>query len=199
MTAFWRAEAVDLTTLAVFFVGAVGFFAAVVITRLGTAGPGSADKRSGRSIVGVVVQGVGMALAGGPPRVASGAFWPPAAPLQTLAVALLMGGCVALFVWSARTMGDNWGIVARTRSDHQLVTSGPFAWVRNPIYVALALFMFGMAVATGRVPALLIALPVFVIGTLIRTSEEERMLRAHFGVAYDAYAARVKRFVPGVI
>jgi protein-S-isoprenylcysteine O-methyltransferase Ste14 len=37
---------------------------------------------------------------------------------------LLMASAVALFAWAARTMGDNWAIVARTRGDHQLVTSG---------------------------------------------------------------------------
>ncbi len=199
MTNLWHGQAVDLITLTVFIVGALGFFGAVLVTRLRTSGPGKADKRSSSSIIGVVVQGIGMALAGGPPKMVGGAFWPPTAPLRTLAVAALMAACAALFVWAARTMGENWAIVARTRRDHQLVTSGPFALVRNPIYVALALFMFGLSVATGHVPALLKAAPVFVIGTLIRTSEEERMLRAHFGPAYDDYAARVKRFVPGVV
>ena len=61
-------------------------------------------------------------------------------------VALLIGGAVALFVWASRTMGAEWAIVARTRADARLVTAGPFAYVRNPIYVALGLFMLAMAV-----------------------------------------------------
>src|SRR3546814_1930029 len=50
---------------------------------------------------------------------------------QAAAVALLMATTVGLFVWASRTMGRNWSIVARTRADHRLVTTGPFAHVRS--------------------------------------------------------------------
>jgi protein-S-isoprenylcysteine O-methyltransferase Ste14 len=63
----------------------------------------------------------------------------------------------------------------------------------------MALFVLGLSIATGHTAALIVALPVFVIGTLLRTTEEERLFRAHFGAAYDEYAARAKRFVPGVV
>lgn len=149
-------------------------------------------------MIGVGIQSVAIGLVGGP-VLASGPMFPLANPPRTLAVAVAMAAAVGLFVWSARTMGRNWAIVARTRADHELVTGGPFAWVRNPIYVAMAFFMLGMALATGHTLQLVAAVPLFVIGTLIRTTEEERLLRAHFGGAYDEYAARVKRFVPWVV
>ena len=95
-------------------------------------------------------------------------------------------------------MGRNWSVVARTRSDHELVTGGPFAHVRHPIYTALGLFLVGLAIATGNAARLLIGLPVYAIGTWLRIAEEERLLRAMFGARYDDYAARVKRFVPGL-
>jgi protein-S-isoprenylcysteine O-methyltransferase Ste14 len=46
---------------------------------------------------------------------------------------------------------------------------------------------------------LLLALPVYALGTWLRVRVEERLLRAMFAARYDDYAARVKRFVPGVI
>ena len=50
-----------------------------------------------------------------------------------------------------------------------------------------------------RIPkSALIGVPLFALGTWIRVAEEERLLRRHFGEAYDAYAARVPRFVPGL-
>ena len=127
----------------------------------------------------------------------------PPAGLASLAeaalVALLMGGAVALFGAAAREMGRNWSIVARTREDHELVTSGAFAHVRNPIYSAMALFLLGMAVAFGHERNLIWGVPLFALGTWLRVREEERLLRASFGDAYDAYAARVTRFIPGVL
>ncbi|GAA0673950.1 protein-S-isoprenylcysteine O-methyltransferase Ste14 [Sphingomonas insulae] len=125
-------------------------------------------------------------------------------PLGTAAIgaaivtALLFAVALALFLWSTAAMGHNWSLVARVRSDHQLVTRGPFAHIRHPIYTALALVVVAAAVATGRLPRLLIALPLYGLGTWLRVRIEERLLHAAFGVAYEDYAGRVKRFLPSV-
>jgi protein-S-isoprenylcysteine O-methyltransferase Ste14 len=96
-------------------------------------------------------------------------------------------------------MGRNWAVVAQTRSDHALVTSGPFAWVRNPIYLAIFTMQLAFAVAFGHWRALIVGVPLYWLGTWLRVAQEEKLLRAQFGEAYDAYARRVKRFIPGLI
>jgi protein-S-isoprenylcysteine O-methyltransferase Ste14 len=58
--------------------------------------------------------------------------------------------------------------------------------------------MLAAAIALGHERALLFGVPLYVIGTWLRISEEERLLRAMFGATYDSYAARVRRFLPGV-
>ena len=63
---------------------------------------------------------------------------------------------------------------------------------------AVLLFLLGVAAATAHEHALWLAVPVFVIGTLIRTSREEALLRAQFGGAYADYSALVERFIPGL-
>ncbi|MBA3897051.1 MAG: isoprenylcysteine carboxylmethyltransferase family protein [Sphingomonadaceae bacterium] len=194
MLHIWRPAPTDPASAVAFIIGAVLFFALILFARVRAGRSQGGDARSYGSWVGAFIQGAAIALAGGPVIVRPGM----ADPARTIAVALLMTASVGLFAWSVRTMGRNWAIVARTRADHGLVTTGPFAFVRNPIYVAMAFFMLGFTVATGHEPALILAAPVFVIGTLIRTMQEERLLRAHFGAAYEDYAARVKRFVPGV-
>lgn len=77
----------------------------------------------------------------------------------------------------------------------RLVEDGPYAWCRNPMYAGHVLFLTGLAVAT-RSPvaaaALLGHLPWF--GRRVR--RDEARLRAHFGPAYDAYCARVPRWLP---
>ena len=180
--------------------GGLAFLAALLLARRRRVPepPGSAV-RSRRSIVGIAVQMIGIMLAGaGQVRVILPAT-APAAVMQGIAVAVLMAGAVALFRGSSVAMGRNWSLVARTRDDHQLVQTGPFAHLRHPIYTGLALFVLAMAIAYGHLSHLWIAGPLYAIGTWLRVAEEERLLRATFGAAYDAYAARVKRFVPGVI
>jgi protein-S-isoprenylcysteine O-methyltransferase Ste14 len=149
-------------------------------------------------VIGIAIQGLAFIAVGfGPMRIGL----EPAskhAIAEAVVVAVLMLVALVAFIWSSRTMGRNWSVVARTREDHELVTAGPFAWVRHPIYTGLFAFMLAMAVGFGHWRGLIAGVPLYWIGTWIRVSEEERLLRAQFGAAYEAYAARVKRFVPGI-
>ena len=160
---------------------------------------GNGGRRSLQSIVGIVVQGIGIGCAGFGGIQPSLAWDAPAALMGAIVTLLFMGAACWIFVAAVNAMGKNWSLVARTRGDHELVTDGPFALVRHPIYLCLFLMMIGFAAATGHWGGLIPGIPLFTIGTLMRTSEEERLLRAHFGQAYDDYAARVKRFVPGLL
>ena len=154
--------------------------------------------RSRRSIVGIAIQGLGFFVATfGPQRVALDPLGAPALA-EAAAVSVLIAACVGLFVASSRAMGRNWSLVARTREDHQLVQTGPFAHLRHPIYTGLFLMMIALAIAFGHSRQLFLAVPLYAIGTWLRVSIEERLLRTMFGATYDAYAARVKRFVPGL-
>ncbi|WP_375391095.1 methyltransferase family protein [uncultured Sphingomonas sp.] len=193
-------DPIGLPGIAAFLLGALGFVVAVLAARSGRArDAGEADaKRSRASLTGVILQGFGIGVAGfGRQRVELDPLGAEALA-EAAAVTLLMAGCVALFVWAARTMGRNWSIVARTRAGHALVEAGPFAFVRHPIYVAMALFMVGLAIAFGHTRQLLLAGPLFALGTWWRVRIEEALLRQQFGAEYDGYAARVKRFVPGL-
>ena len=182
---------------------ALGFLAFVIAVIVARAGRGAADsgpqRRSPRSIVGILIQCVAFfATSLG----TAGAMLDPLSPLalvEAAIIALLMAAAVWLFVWATRTMGRNWSIVARTRSDHELVTTGPFAHLRHPIYSAMALLLFALAIGLGNEWRLIVTLPLFALGTWLRIAEEEKLLRALFGTTYDAYAARVKRFVPGLL
>ncbi|WP_174286836.1 isoprenylcysteine carboxylmethyltransferase family protein [Sphingomonas bacterium] len=195
----WRNHPVGLPGVASFAIGLLFFLVALLAARrrAGAEARGNAT-RSRRSMLGILVQGVGIVLAGfGPIDVTLDPLG-ATAMAEAAAVALLMAGTVGLFAWASRTMGRNWSIVARTRDDHRLVETGPFAIVRHPIYVALFLLMLAMAIAYGHVSHLIGAIPLYAIGTWLRIGEEERLLGALFGGAYDDYARRVRRFVPGV-
>ena len=108
---------------------------------------------------------------------------------------------------SARVVGSSWnvqlvpslaGVYGPVDTPGSDVQDGPFALVRHPIYVALFGLMLATALALGHVVNLIVAIPLYLWGTLSRVAIEERLLRNAFGDAYDVYAKRVKRFVPGV-
>jgi protein-S-isoprenylcysteine O-methyltransferase Ste14 len=150
------------------------------------------------SWIWIVVQGLAIGAAGAGRIRIDLAPLSAKAMIEALVVFALMAGAVGLFDASSHAMGKNWALVARTRTDHTLVQSGPFAWVRHPIYDALFLFMVAMAVAYGHTRNLIVAVPLYMFATWVRVSYEERLLRTQFGTAYDDYAARVKRFIPGL-
>ena len=200
MLPLFHIHPVGWPSLAAFALGMVIFFTALLLARL-RANKNEKVANTGQANITwlwIAVQGTGIGLVGmgridiltGPPT--------PAMIVRALVVLALMLAAVWLFDSSSRTMGKNWSFVARTRSDHSLVQTGPFALVRHPIYVALFLFMVAMAVAYGHTRNLIVGVPIFALGTWLRIRHEERLLREMFGADYDAYAGRVKRFVPGV-
>ena len=113
---------------------------------------------------------------------------------------------VAIAFWSvwfclsaARTLGKQWALVARVVEDHELIIQGPYAIVRNPIYLA----MFGMLIATGLAVStwqgLIAGTIVFLVGNEIRIRSEEKLLRGTFGAKFEEYARRVPAFLPRLL
>ena len=132
-------------------------------------------------------------------------FLPPMAALSgaagilfaivTLGIAVASGWIIE---YSVRTLGKQWAMRARLVEGHQLITAGPYAYIRNPIYTG----MLGMLIATGLATehwiALIIAIPIFVAGMVIRIRTEEKLLRAEFGEQFEEYARRVSAVLPGI-
>jgi protein-S-isoprenylcysteine O-methyltransferase Ste14 len=200
MDMVFHSDPVGLPGLAAMGLGFLTFLLALLAARLrARRGPKAAvARRNNASIIWILGQGLGIAAVGyGQIRVT---LDPMASKALTegFITLMLMLGAVLLFHVSSRAMGKNWSLVARTREDHQLVQNGPFAFVRHPIYVALFLFMVAMAIAYGHTHNLIAGVPIYALATWFRIRHEEHLLREQFGADYDAYAARVKRFVPGV-
>ncbi|MFO1186586.1 MAG: isoprenylcysteine carboxylmethyltransferase family protein [Alphaproteobacteria bacterium] len=96
------------------------------------------------------------------------------------------------------SLGLNFSAQAQVREEGHLVTSGPYAIVRNPIYLSYFLLLIASGLALGHLRQLAIGAAVYLAGAAPRILIEERVLREHFGAAYDDYAARVKRLIPFV-
>jgi protein-S-isoprenylcysteine O-methyltransferase Ste14 len=193
----WLALPISVAQYAAFTAsGLVFFYFLVRAFSRRTPEPGS--KRDRRSEAGILIQTLGIAFVGfGPVRLSLSSF--SAAGLAgTAAVLLLMTGATALFASSSRELGRNWSLVARTRSDHELVRTGPYALVRHPIYLGMLLFQLALAVALGHWLQLVVAIPVFLIGTRMRTDAEERLLEQSFGDAFRQYRDSTPAIFPKI-
>ena len=156
-------------------------------------------RRESKSRLGIILQSVSFFFVGFGGAHIGLPLFSPAALAGAFAVLLLMGSCLYLFVASSTALGKNWSFEARMREDHQLVRTGPYARVRHPIYLGMLLFLLGLAVAMGHWLQLIVGLPVFLIGTAIRTRAEDRLLEEQFGDEFRAYAAHTPAVVPGLL
>jgi protein-S-isoprenylcysteine O-methyltransferase Ste14 len=82
---------------------------------------------------------------------------------------------------------------------HELITAGPYAIVRNPIYLSMLGMFLASALAVSRWQALLGGLIVFLAGTAIRIRTEEKLLRETFAARFDDYARRVPALLPRLL
>ena len=178
--------------------GWVGLLAAMVV--------GFKPKREVRSRsrdfgapLSIALQGAGFAFAFSGRLGRPSPFFTGTMPTQWLATAVVVGLSVssAAFVFAAvRTLGKQWSLQPELVVDHKLITAGPYAIVRHPIYTSL----FGLMLASGIVftsPLILsVATVLFLIGTVIRMRVEERLLRTSFGEVYTTYSRRVPALIP---
>lgn len=168
-------------------------FGFAFLARPKSAAPGE-RRRDRRAQAGLALQGLGYFCVWlHTPH--SGTTLPAA--VQWLGVAI--GAASALLAFTAvRQLGKQWAIQARLVEGHELVTTGPYAWVRHPIYTG----MLGMLVATACVLAtparLALGLVLFLAGTRVRTATEEALLRQEFGEAFETYRQRTGWLLPGL-
>lgn len=192
-----------LALFGLYFALAFGLRSVVQLRRTGSTGfkgisgrPGSAEWIGGVLFVVAIVLAV---LA--PALDLASALEPVAAldgPLGHAAgVVLYLGGLVATLV-AQFAMGESWRIGVDRRERTRLVTDGPFAVVRNPIYSGMLPTSVGLVLLVPNAAALAgLAALVAALEIQVRVVEEP-YLRERHGAAYEAYASRVGRFLPGV-
>jgi protein-S-isoprenylcysteine O-methyltransferase Ste14 len=101
-------------------------------------------------------------------------------------------------VYAQLDMGDSWRIGVDPGETTTLVRTGVFGWVRNPIFIAMIAFGFGIALVTPNVVAIAgFLLLVATIELQVRIVEEPYLTATH-GDSYRDYLAHVGRFVPDI-
>jgi protein-S-isoprenylcysteine O-methyltransferase Ste14 len=115
---------------------------------------------------------------------------------MTIVGALCIAAGEALRLWGVAHIGA----VSRTRADgvSRLVDSGPFAWSRNPLYIGNLTMWLGVGLLAGRPVVAVLVVAALALHYRFVVAWEEQNLRAQLGAPYEAYAARVSRWIgPG--
>lgn len=117
----------------------------------------------------------------------------PSPAVQALGLALWVVG-LGFAVWARLYIGRNWGMPMTERVDPELVTAGPYRYVRHPIYTGVILALIGTSLAVG--PYWLIITAAVAGYFIYSATVEERNLARAFPATYPAYRRSSKMLIP---
>jgi protein-S-isoprenylcysteine O-methyltransferase Ste14 len=110
-------------------------------------------------------------------------------------VAVMLAG-LSLTWWARIYLGPLWSGVITRKEDHRIIDTGPYAFVRHPIYSGLIIALLATATAEGRVTGLF-GVAFIILGVWLKACTEERFLLTEFGPGiYGAYSRRVPMLIP---
>lgn len=124
-------------------------------------------------------------------------FVPHSTLVESIGLSLCILGAL-LACWSRYLLGQNWSSVVQLKQDHELVTSGPYKYVRHPIYTGLLFLFFGNAIMVGDWRGL-IAVAIVFVSFWRKLKLEENWLGKHFGNLYSNYIEQTKALLPGIL
>ncbi len=111
------------------------------------------------------------------------------------ATVVLLG--IGLAVYARVYLGRNWGMPMSRKEEPELVTGGPYAFVRHPIYSGIMLAMLGSAI--GETPFFAVMLALFAPYFIYSARREEELMCEQFPAQYPEYMRRTKMIVPFVL
>jgi protein-S-isoprenylcysteine O-methyltransferase Ste14 len=119
----------------------------------------------------------------------------PWAPWEFWMGAILTAMGLLFTVWARVHLGRNWSATVTIKREHEFIATGPYAYVRHPIYTGILFAIIGSAFARGEWRSVLAVLIAW--AALWRKLRlEERWLTERFGETYAAYRQRVPALVP---
>jgi protein-S-isoprenylcysteine O-methyltransferase Ste14 len=105
---------------------------------------------------------------------------------------------IAVLYQALRHLGLEWRIKAVVTEDHHLVTTGPYARIRHPVFASLVSLLIATALLLTPLWAALLAVAVCLFGTEIRVRAEDGLLERRFGQQFVTYRTRVAAYLPFV-
>lgn len=110
---------------------------------------------------------------------------------------ITLAGCL-FAAWARAVLGVNWSGSATVKEGHELVTHGPYALCRHPIYTGLLLTACGTALVVDRWRCVL-GIILLVLALVLKMTQEEQLMMQAFPAAYPQYRSRIKALIPGIL
>jgi protein-S-isoprenylcysteine O-methyltransferase Ste14 len=120
--------------------------------------------------------------------------WPAGLRPFWLGAAVMVAGLL-LAVWAREYLGGNWSSEVTIKQGHELITTGPYAVVRHPIYTGILAGLLGTAIALSQVRGFIAFLLIFLM-LWRKLRMEEQWMRSQFGETYATYARQTAVLVP---
>jgi protein-S-isoprenylcysteine O-methyltransferase Ste14 len=105
---------------------------------------------------------------------------------------------LGLWTWTQAVLGKEYSPQLQLRDRHRLVTGGPYARMRHPMYTAMSVVGIAFALVTANWCFVLFAVAL-IAGFVVRAPREEQMMLQAFGEEYRAYMQRTGRFFPKLL
>ncbi len=111
-----------------------------------------------------------------------------------MAVGITAAG-VALAIWARWHLGTNWSGLVTLKEGHELIRTGPYRFIRHPIYTGILIALFGTLVENGEMRSL-VALAMVWLSFYIKARREESFLSQEFGPAFEEHRRHTGMFLP---
>jgi protein-S-isoprenylcysteine O-methyltransferase Ste14 len=105
---------------------------------------------------------------------------------------------IGVMAWSRIALGRNWSAAVTIKQDHELVSSGPYAIVRHPLYSGVLLAMLGTGISFGKLRGF-IAFLLTLLGWWLKSKTEERFMLEQFGARYRHYQQQSRALIPWLL
>jgi len=126
-----------------------------------------------------------------------GRFWERPLPLWRFVPSVMFLVLAGILSWSGtRFLGRQWRVDAGLNADHELVKTGPYRFVRHPIYASMLCLFCGTALMIASAVLFIPALALFIAGTEIRVRIEDGLLASRFGEQFTKYKNSVPGYIP---
>jgi len=122
------------------------------------------------------------------------ALLPKTAAIADLGIAITFVG-IGFAIWARYCLGSNWSSQVAIKQDHELIQSGPYRWIRHPIYTGIITGAWGTAIVVGQLGAFL-GVILITMGLAYKGKQEELRLQDTFGEAFTAHRLRTGMFLP---
>lgn len=116
------------------------------------------------------------------------------APLRYVGILIIIAGAI-ITIWADRIFKQRKTTVKPDETPSVLLTDGPYKISRNPMYLGMAGALLGVAIVLGSIAAFVGPVFFIIVMEAVFIPEEERNMRETFGVKYEEYCRRVRRWL----